>query len=161
MTEIGDALAGQVEDSTGSTNKQVNRLSETENIVAKRGTSGGDHDFDAEVLSERLCDLTCLESKLTGGHQKDGLNFVLLGVELFERRDDIGSCLARTVLGTRQDIATGECDRDGLFLDGGGALETGFKDAHKEFTFEKVIFELVAFCVEHIFGLRTLIFGKP
>lgn len=160
LAEVGDAFASEIEDTTGSTDEHVDGLSETEDIVTKGSTTGSDHDFDAEVLSESLCDLTCLERQFTGGDEEDSLDLVLLGVELFERRDDVGGGLSRSVLGTRENVATGECDGDGLFLDGRGTFEAGFKDAHEEFAFEEVIFELVALGIENIFGLGTFVFGE-
>ncbi len=78
MAEVGDALTGKIEDTTGRTDEHVDGLTETQDIITKRGTTGGDHDFDAEVLSECLCDLTCLQRKFTRWDEEDGLDLVLL-----------------------------------------------------------------------------------
>ncbi|KLO14405.1 hypothetical protein SCHPADRAFT_914912 [Schizopora paradoxa] len=102
------------------------------------------------MFSKSPTDLTCLESKLTGGDQEEGLDFRLVDVELLECGDDESSGLACTVLGTSEDVALSECDGDGFFLNGRRAFETSFKNAHEEFAFEVHVLELCALCRSYV-----------
>jgi len=77
----------------------VNGLGESEDIVLEGGSSGGDHDVDAHVLSEGLADLGGLESKLSGRNEEESLDLGDLDVDLFEGRDDEGGGLSGSVLG--------------------------------------------------------------
>ena len=55
-----------------------------------------------------------------------------LGGEALEDRQDEGRRLARAGLGGGEDVATGEDDRDGLLLDGGGFRIALVRDGAKE-----------------------------
>lgn len=123
FAQVGNSLSSEVEDATGRTNEDVDRLAETEDVVAKSRSSRRDHDLNARVLAERLADLRCLEGELTGRNEEEGLDLLDFGVDTLKGRDDEGGGLARSVLGASEDIATGEGDRDGFFLNGRGTLE--------------------------------------
>ena len=71
-------------------------------------------------------------------------------VDLLEDGDGEGGGLSSAVLCACEDVASCECDRDGLLLDGRGALEACLEDAHQERPLEEVVFELVAFCRKHV-----------
>jgi hypothetical protein len=170
LAQVGDTLTSKVKDTTGSTDEDVNGLAETEDVVAKGGSSGSDHDLNASVLAERLANLRCLKGELTGGDEEEGLDLLDFGVDTLEGRDDEGGGLSRSVLGTSEDVATGEGDGDGFFLNGRGTLElrtqvmsgirrrkrreegthTGLKDTHQQLALEEVVLELVTLGVGDI-----------
>jgi hypothetical protein len=170
LAQVGDTLTGKVEDTTRSTDEDVNGLAEAEDVVAKGGSSGSDHDLNAGVLAERLADLRCLEGELTSGDEEEGLDLLDFGVDTLEGRNDEGGGLSRSVLGTSEDVATGESDGDGFFLNGRGTLElrtqvmsgirrrkrreegthTGLKDTHQQLALEEVVLELVTLGVGDI-----------
>lgn len=176
LAQVGDTLTSEVEDTTGSTDEDVNGLSKTENVVAERGSSGGDHDLHAGVLAEGLADLRCLESELTGGNEEEGLDLLHFGVDTLEGGDDEGGGLSSSVLGAGEDVATGEGDGDGFLLNGGGTLElwrekqvntrekteekerithTGLEDTHQQLSLEEVVLELVTLGVGDILRVGT------
>ena len=64
------------------------------------------------MLPEVLADLRGLQGKLTCRDEEEGLDLVLVDVDLLERWDDEGSSLTRAVLGTSKDVAFGESDWD-------------------------------------------------
>ncbi len=72
------------------------------------------------------------------------LNKGLRGVGALENGDGECRSFAGSVFGASQNVAAGQCDRDRLFLDGRGAFEPRFEDAHEQFTFQKVVFEFVS-----------------
>lgn len=123
LAEVGDALAGEVENTAGGSDEDVDGLAETHDVVAEGGSAGGDHDLDAGVLAKGLADLGGLEGELAGRDEEEGLDLVDARVHALEGGDDEGGRLAGPVLGTGEDVATGEGDGDGLFLDGRGSLE--------------------------------------
>lgn len=125
LAQVGDALAGQVEDATGRADEDVDGFAEAHNVVAEGGPSRRDHDVDPGVFAERLADLTRLECEFSRRHEEEGLDLGDLGVDAFESRDDESRCLAGSVLGAREDIATGQGDRDRFLLDGRRSFKLG------------------------------------
>ena len=49
--EVGNAFAGKVEDSAGGTDKDVDSFVQSDNVVSESGTTGGDHNVEAEMLA--------------------------------------------------------------------------------------------------------------
>lgn len=69
---------------------------------------------------------------------------VLLGdVDLLNAGNDEGGSLAGAVLGACEDVAPGENDGNGLFLNRTGLLKALFEDTHEQLALKVVIFELV------------------
>lgn len=125
LAQVGDALAGQVEDPTWRADEDVDGFAEAHDVVAEGGPSRRDHDVDPGVFSERLTDLTRLEGEFSRRHEEESLDLGDLGVDAFEGRDDKGGRLAGSVLGSREDIATGQGDRDRFLLDGRRSFKLG------------------------------------
>ena len=144
LAEVGDTLAGQVEDATGSSDDNMNGLAKTHDIVLEGSASGGDHHLDAHMFAEGLADLCCLEGELTGRDEEEGLDVVLFEVDLFERGDDEGSGLSGSVLCTGKNISSSEGNGYGFFLDRRWALEASLEDAHEQLALQEVVLKLVA-----------------
>lgn len=137
LAQVGDTLSSEIENTARGTDENVDRLLETHNVVSQCRSSGGDHDLKArDVGAESLTDLRCLQRELTGGDEKNSLDVGELGVDAVEGGDDEGASLAGSILGTRENIASRECCGDGLFLNGGRALESSLPDAHQQLTAE-------------------------
>lgn len=111
------------------------------------------------MLSQNLANLTRLKRELTGGYEEECLDLVPTNVYLLERWDDEGRGLARAVFGAGEDVAFGEGDGDGFFLDGGRSFETCFENSHEEFTAEEHVLEFNTLEGFHIFGLRSVVSG--
>ena len=141
LAQVGHILARQIEDTARGTNDDVDRVLETDNIIAQTGTTGGDHDVDAEVLAEGLADLGSLHGQLTCGDKDKTLDLGDFGVDALKCRDNEGGRLAGTILCARQDVSTGQCDGKSFFLNGGGLLETGLEDAHEQVSLQSEVFE--------------------
>lgn len=179
LAQVGDTLTGQVEDPTGRADEDVDGFAEAHNVVAEGRPSRRDHDVDPGVFAERLADLTRLECEFSRRNEEESLDLWDLGVDAFEGRDDKGGRLAGSVLGSREDIATGQGDRDSFLLDGrrsfklgreggdesggesvlrwgsgggrtGRETYAGLEDAHEEFTLEEVVLKVVALGVGDI-----------
>lgn len=144
FAEISDALSCEIEDTSRSSDNDVNSFAETHDIVLECGASGCDHDLDAHVFTEGLADLSCLKSQLTSWYEKESLDSILFDVDLFERGDKEGGGLSCAVLGSGKDISACESNGYGLFLDRGWTFESSLKNAHQELALEKVVLELVA-----------------
>ena len=130
-------------------------------IITEGGTTGGDHDFEAaDVLAEFLGDLSGLKGELTGGHEEEGLDGGDFSTDLLEDRDDEGGGLTSTVLGTGEDVLTGEGDGDGFFLDGRRLFETLLEDTHQEFALQEVVFEVDVTTGNDILGLFAVVLGR-
>lgn len=114
--EVGDTSACEIEDSAGSTNENVHSVVEADNVVLQAGTTSGDHDVDAEVLSERLAYLGCLESEFSCGDEHESLDLAALWIDALKSGDDEGGRLSSTVLCSCQYISSRECDGYCLLL---------------------------------------------
>ena len=68
------------------------------------------------MFTERLADLRSLESEFTSGDEEEGLNLGVFRVDSFESRNDEGGCFTGTVLGSSENVATGESDRNSFLL---------------------------------------------
>lgn len=123
LAQVGDALAGEVEDAAGRADEDVDLLAEAQDVVAQGRAARRHHDVGARVLAERLAHLGRLEGELARRDEEERLDLGHLGVDALERRDDERGRLARAVLGAGEDVAPGEGDRDGLLLDGRRSLE--------------------------------------
>lgn len=143
LAEVSDTLAGQIEDTTGRSDDNVNGLAETHDIVLEGGSSGGDHDLDTHMFAEGLADLCCLKGELTGRDEEEGLDVVLFEVDLFERGDDEGGSLSSSVLCTGENVSSSEGNGYGFFLDRRWALEASLKDAHEQLALQEVVLKLV------------------
>ena len=55
--QIGNAFAGQVKYSSGSSHKNVNSIIQPDNVIHQASSTGSDHDVDAQMLSKGLTDL--------------------------------------------------------------------------------------------------------
>ena len=70
------------------------------------------------------------------------MNLAILGVHALEGGYNESSSLSCAVLCTRQDIAAGQSNWYGLFLDRGGLLETSLEYAHHEFALDEEFLEV-------------------
>jgi hypothetical protein len=57
LAQVGDTFAGEVENSSRRTDEDMDGLGESHDVILESGSSGGDHDVDAEVLTQGLGDL--------------------------------------------------------------------------------------------------------
>ncbi|RBQ82883.1 hypothetical protein VDGD_21002 [Verticillium dahliae] len=147
LAQIGDGLASEIENTARGSDNDMDGVLQTHNVVAKASATSGDHDVDAEVLAESLANLRCLHGELACGDEDEALDFGDFGVDLFEGGDNEGGGLAGAVLGAGQDIATGQGDRDGFFLDGRGLLKTGLEDSHQQIPLQLEVLEFQTFRV--------------
>lgn len=132
LVELGGGLGGEIGNTSGGGDEDVDGAHQAHDIVAEGGTTGGDHDFEAaDVLAEFLGDLGGLERELTGGNKEKGLNGGDFSADLLEDGDDERSGLAGSVFGAGEDVFSGEGDGDGFLLNGGRLFETLFEDAHE------------------------------
>ena len=86
------------------------------------------------------------------------MNFILAEIDLLEGGNNEGRSFACAVLCTGKDIAFGEGDWDGFFLNRRWFFEPGFKDAHKELTAKEHLFKFEAFGGRYIFCLWSDVF---
>lgn len=100
--QVGDPLAGEIEDSSRRSDEDVDGLRQSEDVVLEGGSSCGDHDVEAHVLSERLAHLRRLERELSRRHEDQRLDLWDLGVDLFQGRDRERSSLSGSVLGLQE-----------------------------------------------------------
>ena len=117
FAKVGDTLSCQIENTARSADNDMNSLAEAHDVVLESGTSSCDHYLDTHVFAEGFTDLCCLESEFSCGDEEQGLDLVLLEVDLFERGDHKGGGLASSVFGASEDVSAGECNGYGLFLD--------------------------------------------
>ena len=110
------------------------------------------------MFSKYFAHLGCLECKFTCWYEEKGLNFVLVDIDLLEGGDNEGCCFACTVLCTGKDITFRQGDWDGFFLNRRWFFETGFEDAHEEFTAEGHFLKFDAFSGRYIFCLWSSVF---
>ena len=116
LAEIGDSLSGEIEDTTGRSDENMNAFAQPHNIISKGRSTSSDHDVDSSVFTERLADLRGLEGEFTSGDEEESLDFRVLWVHSFESRDNEGGCFTGSVLGSSEDVATGEGDGNGFLL---------------------------------------------
>lgn len=100
--QVRDPLASQVQDSSGRTDEDVDRLRETEDVVLESCSSCCDHDVESHVLAERLAHLRGLEGELSRRDEDQSLDLWDLDVDLFQRRDRERSSLSSSVLGLHE-----------------------------------------------------------
>lgn len=82
FAEVGNTLAGEIEDTARGTNEDVYGLGKTHDVVFECCATGCDHDVDAHVFSESFTDLGGLKGEFTGGDEEKGLNLVLGDINL-------------------------------------------------------------------------------
>jgi len=111
------------------------------------------------VLSEHFAYLRRLKGEFASGDKEEGLDLWSLDVDLLEGGDNKSSRFSRPILCTGKDVAFGESDGDRFFLDRRGFFETGFEDAHEQFSSEEHVLKLHSLCVGYVFCLRPFILG--
>jgi len=154
FTEICNLLAGQIEDSAGSSDHNMDGILQPDNIIAKTSSTSSDHDVDAEMFSESLADLGRLHRQFAGRDENETLDLGNLGVDLFEGRNDEGGGLAGTVLGASENVAASESYGYALFLNWRRLLETSLEDAHEQIPLQAELLELQTLGVGHVlYGL--------
>lgn len=130
FAQIRNFLTSQVCYPARGADHDVDRVAQAEDIVSKVRSARRCHDIDVQMLAERLANLRCLQGELSSGDQDDALNFIFLGIDPLEARDDKSGGLARSILCAGQNVPPCKGDRNTLLLDGGGFVETGFEDTH-------------------------------
>lgn len=110
LTQLCDALARQVDETTRSGDNNVHRLVQSHNVILQRGTTGGDHDGQTEVLAEFLAHLARLQRQLPSWDENHSLNHILARIHLFKNRNTKSSRLTGPVLRACENITTGERD---------------------------------------------------
>ena len=96
-----------------------------------------------------------MATKLTVTLSAQTLNFILGDVAPLEDGNGVSACLAGSILGPGENVATSECDGDAGFLDGGRLLPAFLKNTHQQRTLQAEVLKLVALCIGHI-----LVVGK-
>lgn len=81
--QVRDTLASKIENSSWSTDNDVHRVIQTDDIVHQASTTSGNHDIDAQVLAESLADLGGLERQLSRWDQNKCLSLGALWVDSF------------------------------------------------------------------------------
>lgn len=132
LAQISDVLPRQISNSARRADNDMHGLAQAQNVVPKTSSARGDHDVDTEMFTEGLANLRGLHSQLSCGNKNDALDLVLFRVDFLEAGNDKGSGLAGSVLCTSQYAPAVEGDRNTLFLNRGGLLETSLEDAHHE-----------------------------
>ena len=143
--KIGYTLARKIQDSTGCSNDDVDRVAESDDIVLKSCSTGRNHDVDTEMLSQGLADLRCLKSQLSGGYEDERLCLGVLRVHAFESGNDESRGLSGAILRSRKNVSSCESDGNSLLLNWRRLLEACLEDAHHELTLDKEVLELEAF----------------
>ena len=101
------------------TDKDVHRLHQAHDVVPqRRATCDGDNLKPSDVLAELLKHGRRLQCELARRDEHQSLDALLLRIDLLEARDAEGARFTRPVFGSREDVASGEGEGDGLFLDG-------------------------------------------
>mmetsp|Transcript_19148 Transcript_19148/g.47463 ORF Transcript_19148/g.47463 Transcript_19148/m.47463 type:complete len:242 (-) Transcript_19148:15-740(-) len=111
------------------------------------------------MFAQLLGHLRSLQCQFAGGHQKHRLDHVLGHVDLLQYRDGKRCGLSGTVLGACQDVAPGQRDGNGLLLNGGGALETLFEDAHEELALKEVVLKFLPLCRRDVLCSVAIVAG--
>lgn len=120
-------------------------LVQPEDVVAQVGAASCCKNLDAAVLTHFDANLRSLKGQFSRWYQNESLHFIAVRVDSEKRSRDysflssvpfdegnkIGSRLARSVLGSGENIATGERNWNRSFLNGGGALPAFLVDAHE------------------------------
>jgi len=150
FAQISDLLASQVEDSARGAHYYVDGVLEANNVITQSSTAGGDHDIDAEMLSQCLAHLRGLHGEFSGRDEDQALDLGDLGIDLLQCRDDKSGRLAGSILGTRKNVLAGESDGDALLLNRRRLLETSLKNSHEQIALETKVLKLEALCVRHI-----------
>lgn len=150
LGQVGHIFARQIQNSARGSNNDMNGFGQADNVVLQAGTTRRDHNVDTEVLSKRFAHLRRLQGQFSGRHQYQGLRFILLRIDAFQRWNDEGSSFTGAVLRSCKNIATRQSDRNGFFLNGRGLLETGFENAHHELALDEELLEIETFRVRDI-----------
>ena len=81
------------------------------------------------MLADLLDNEGGLHGQLTSGHKHESLDLVFVGVNLLNDGDGVGSSLASAVLSSRNDVASLQCNGDGLLLNWLRIFESHLIDA--------------------------------
>jgi hypothetical protein len=68
------------------------------------------------VFSQRLANLTCLQRQFTGRDEDQGLDMVLVWIDLFQDGNDKGRSLSSAVLCTREYISASQGNWDAFLF---------------------------------------------
>lgn len=142
-------------------------LLQSHDVLLQVGSAGGGHDLAAHVFGDLDANLRSLEGQLTSWHDDQGLDLVLGDVDALQDWDDVGSRLTSSVLGSGQDIATGQSDWDARLLDWRWSFPALLEDAHEKLALQAVVLELVSLGGGDVRGLDSLVldgqvqFGFP
>lgn len=150
IPQVADALSGEVQNPTRRAHQQMHGLVEPHDVVFQARPARGYHDLYPKVFRELLANLRRLQRQFSRGNQNEHLNGILVLVNLFDGGDTERSGLARSVLGSGQNVASRQGDGNTLFLDGRRTLETLLVYAHEQLALQKIILELVPFGRGHI-----------
>ena len=117
LVKLGLATSGQIEDSTGSSDDDVDALPHADDILVHPGTTRGNHALHALVLTNLFDNERSLHGKLSDGNKDHCLNLVQTRVDFLNQRDAVGCSLASSILCFRDDVLVVEYFGDSLFLD--------------------------------------------
>mmetsp|Transcript_1843 Transcript_1843/g.3218 ORF Transcript_1843/g.3218 Transcript_1843/m.3218 type:complete len:327 (-) Transcript_1843:1338-2318(-) len=158
LVQLTDPFVCQVQNTTRSSNQNVHRLVHSHNIILQTRSSRGHHDLQSlNSLSEILAHLRVLQSKLTGRYQDQRLDHVLLGVHLFQGRDQKRCGLSGSVLSTGKDVTA--CKRDGncLFLNGTWLLESHLENSHQQLSSQVIILKVISLGCSHVLRFLAIV----
>lgn len=145
LPQLTNALIRHIQHTTRGRHKHMHGLIKAHDIILERRAARRNHDGKAFNMSAQfLTHLGGLQGKLSGGDEDECGGDVLLEIDALENWDEIGACFSGAVLGAGEDVAAGEGDWDGGFLDRGRMLEPHLVDAHEQVALEIVVLELVA-----------------
>jgi len=119
LVKVDDTLVGQVQNTTRSTDDNLHRLLEANDIVAEVSTASRDNNSLLEagnVLSEHSHNSRRLERKLTSRHQDQHLSVLLLQANPLQAWNQERTGLAGSILGTSKNVTIEEGQGNRLFL---------------------------------------------
>ncbi|KAF1760760.1 hypothetical protein GCK72_009010 [Caenorhabditis remanei] len=147
IVHLGNALLHQIEDSSWSGDDQVNGSVQTHDIVAKIGSSCGDHDLKLNVLGKFDADLGSLQSQFTSWDDDHSLDCLESWLDLLDDWDAISSGLSGSVLGSGEDVLSSQRDSNGSLLNWTWLFPSFLEDAHEKVASEAEVLELYSFGV--------------
>lgn len=153
FAQIGNVLASKIKNSARGTDHNMDGVLQTDDVVAEASATSGNHDVDAKVLAKGLANLRGLHGKLSRRDENEALNLGNFRVDALECRDNEGSSLSGSVLGSGEDIATSQSNRDRFLLNRRGLLEASLEDTHKQVALERKVFEFEALGFRNILNL--------
>jgi len=148
-----------VEDTTGSTNNDLDTITEFGHVITDVGASNTGQRGDTHVVAEGDHDFVDLEGKLTGGRKDDSLSVLDVRVEALEDGDGEGGGLSCARLGLSDNVMTLDNGDNGPLLDGGRTFEAIGVNTTEKLRLQFHVIEAVDDLVPVGLDLDVIIYG--